>query len=361
MKKNVFHFLIIFILASIILNAQKSIAYATDAVNMCLYMIVPTLFPFFICTGLLIHSGFCQRLAYLFRFCMMPLFHVNPSGSSAFVLGILSGYPLGAVTAGELYQNGYLSKTEAQRLLAFCNNSGPLFILGSIGTAMYSKLQYGVILYVIHILSAITVGIIFGFYKRDTCTSYENISSEPQKNIGEIFSISLQNAVSTILTVCGAIIFFSIISRLFLDILPISGVCESLVAGICEFVTGTKMISSLNINIAQKLIMSAFVIGFAGLSVHVQVLAVISKYHLSLAPYIIGKFLHGLTAAAYTALYLHFFPITSSVSVFAATSVSCGFAASSAYVITAVATIALLSLAFYVLSFNLTDTNQCPK
>ena len=130
----------------LIKNASSAIRYASDAIDLCLEMIVPTLFPFFICSGILIYSGFCELLAKAFQFCMYPLFRISPVGSSAFILGIVSGYPLGAVTAGELYADNYISKTEAERLLAFCNNSGPLFILGSVGGSVnfsdQESLQY---------------------------------------------------------------------------------------------------------------------------------------------------------------------------------------------------------------------------
>ena len=99
----------------LIKNASSAIRYASDAIDLCLEMIVPTLFPFFICSGILIYSGFCELLAKAFQFCMYPLFRISPVGSSAFILGIVSGYPLGAVTAGELYANNYISK---QRLNA---------------------------------------------------------------------------------------------------------------------------------------------------------------------------------------------------------------------------------------------------
>lgn len=94
----------------LIKNASSAIRYASDAIDLCLEMIVPTLFPFFICSGILIYSGFCELLAKAFQFCMYPLFRISPVGSSAFILGIVSGYPLGAVTAGELYANNYISK-----------------------------------------------------------------------------------------------------------------------------------------------------------------------------------------------------------------------------------------------------------
>ena len=59
-------------------------------------------------------------------------------------------------------------------------------------------------------------------------------------------------------------------------------------------------------------------------------MASIAKYGLSLAPYLIGKLLHGLIAAFYTFLYLYFNPITEAVfapsagRAFAASSVSLG-------------------------------------
>ncbi len=294
-------------------DASNAIIYASDALNICFEMIVPSLFPFFICSGILIYSGFCELLAKAFRFCMYPLFHVAPAGSGAFILGIVSGYPLGAVTAGELYANNYLSKTEAERLLAFCNNSGPLFILGSVGIAIYSDIRCGIAMYVSHIAAALAVGFIFRFYGGNKHSAPKTRMSAPERSIGEIFDISLQNGIRNIMTVCGAVLFFSVIARLLLDLLPLNGLMSAVASGLLEFVTGTVKISRLSINTAQKLILTSVIVGFAGISVHAQVMAVISKYRLSLAPYIIGKFLHGIIAGLCMALYLKVYPITSAV------------------------------------------------
>lgn len=310
----------------ILCNAPMSVVYAKDAMNLCFEMIIPTLFPFFVCSGILIYSGFCEVLAKMFRFCMKPLFGVSPSGASAFVLGIISGYPLGAVTAGELYENNYISKTEAERLLAFCNNSGPLFILGSVGAAVYSDIKIGAVLYLTHISASITVGMIFKFYKRKAFTAPPTVMTTPNRSVGEIFNIALQNAVRNIFTVCGAIVFFGTVSRLALDRLPIDGVLYAVLSGIAEFAGGTAAVSKLTISVAEKLVLTAFIVGFAGLCVHIQVVAVIAKYRLNLVPYFIGKLLHGFFASLYTLVYLHFCPITEAVF---APSASRAFAASS--------------------------------
>lgn len=346
----------VFAVGAVILLVKKApnaIVYASDALNICFEMIVPSLFPFFICSGILIYSGFCEILAKAFQFCMYPLFRISPAGSSAFILGIVSGYPLGAITAGELYANSYLSKTEAERLLAFCNNSGPLFILGSVGIAIYTNIRYGIALYVAHILAALTVGILFRFYGRNRHSAPPTRMTSPDRSVGEIFDIALQNGIRNILTVCGAVLFFSVLSRLVLDILPLSGYASAIISGLLEFVTGTVKISGLTIPVAQKLVLTSIIVGFAGISVHAQVMAVIAKYHLSLAPYIIGKALHGIIAGLYMFIYLHFNPITTAVF---EPSMGRSFASASAFeTVTAVAVVCLCvvcALGLYVREYK---------
>lgn len=348
MKRFIMYILLTAIICILVINAQQSITFAHEAVSICLEMIIPTLFPFFICSGLLIYSGFCEVLAKLFRFCMKPLFRIGPAGSSAFILGIVSGYPLGAITAGELYANSYLTKTEAERLLAFCNNSGPLFILGSVGIAVYSDLHIGIMLYIAHILAALTVGIIFRFYKKNDYTAPPSHMTSPKRSIGEIFNIAVQNAVSSMLTVCAAVMFFSVISRLVLNLIPLKPEADAILSGIMEFVTGTLKISALNTAIGKKLILTSLIVGFAGLSVHAQVMAVISKYGLSLKPYLLGKLLHGIIAALYTLLYISRFPITATVF---APSMSKAFAAASAYELVFAAAVVIGCIVFAVALF----------
>lgn len=351
MKKFILYTAIAAIICLIVSGAQQSIVFAHDAINICFEIIIPTLFPFFICSGLLIYSGFCEVLAKLFRFCMKPLFNVSPAGSSAFIMGIVSGYPLGAVTAGELYSNNYLSQTEAERLLAFCNNSGPLFILASVGIAVYANMKIGIMLYIAHILAALTVGILFRFYKKSDFTAPPTVMTSPKRSIGEIFSISLQNAISSMLTVCGAVLFFSVVSRLILNLVSLNPAADAALSGVMEFVTGTLKISYLNTALGKKLILTSFIVGFAGLSVHAQVMAVTVKYGLSLKPYILGKLLHGIFAALYTCIYLHFFPVTASVFAPMKPSMSKAFAAVSSYELSFAGAVVLGCIAFAVLLY----------
>ena len=344
MKKKLLYVFLIFITVLLIINPQDSIKYARNGLNMCSEIIVPSLFPFFICSGLLIYSGFCEILAKLMQPVMKPLFNVNGSGAAAFVLGIISGYPLGAVTACQLYEKMYLSKSEAERMLAFCNNSGPLFILGAVGVSLYQNPKIGAILYTSHILSAVLVGILFRFYKADNfCAPAAAVGTE-DKSIGEIFSNVLANSIQSILTVCGAVVFFSMVSNVLFDLFPIDDTLKIYTVGFLEFVTGVNMIAYSQMPLFSKIILSAAIVGFAGASVHVQVLGVVSKYGLSLKPYILGKCMQGGIAALLTMLILKIYPVEKNV--FAPLSIETGgaFAMNSLFVIITVMSVFFIAL-----------------
>ncbi len=304
MKKNVFYIFVLALVALILARADSVIFYTKQTLIMCYEIIIPSLFPFFVCSGMLIYSGFASVTAKYAQSIMRPLFNVAPTGSAAFVLGIISGFPLGAVCTKDLYKCGNLSKSEAERLLAFCNNSGPLFIIGSIGTAIYLKPIYGAMLYVIHIISSIIVGVIFRSYNKNCHISPPTRINTNEISIPQAISKSLDSAAKNIITVCFSVLFFSVLSQTVLELLPLSSIINAIVSGLCEFSTGVLKVSVLDTDIFYKLIMTSFIVGFSGISVHLQVMSVTAEAGLSLKPYILGKALHGIIAAVFTAVVL---------------------------------------------------------
>ncbi len=349
MKKIFICSLSVFLVTVLIINPDKSIIYAKDGLELCRSIIIPSLFPFFVCSGLLVYSGFCELLSKLSRPVMRPIFNINPSGSAAFILGLISGYPLGAVTTCQLYNSMYISKSEAERLLAFCNNSGPLFILGAVGVSMYHSPRIGIILYTAHILGAVSVGITFRFYKPNSyCAPQSNITAE-QKPLSEIFSTVLTNSVQSILTVCGCVIFCSVISKLVIDMLCINSTFKALLSGCTEFVSGLSQISYLDIPLFSKLLMSAGVCAFAGISVHLQVMSVAAKSGLDLKPYIFGKILHAVFAIFYTCILLKFLPGSVTASYITdSSSISAGFFICSVYSLLSVITVTAMILIYLI-------------
>lgn len=305
--------------------------------NLWANSVVPSLLPFFIATELLCSTNIIKILGDFFNVFMKPLFNVRGEGSFALIMGIISGYPTGAKIACKFRQNNICTKEECERLLSFTNNSGPLFIIGTVGISMFGNSTIGLLLFLTHILSCITVGIIFRFWKFNNVThldSPEKISNlaKTEKiinflNLGEIIGTSITNSISTILMIGGFVVLFSVVisilnSSKLLQLLAIlispsleffsipSDFASPFIIGFVELTNGISTISNIHFKqISLNIVATAFFLGFGGISVMLQVFSIISKTDLSAKPYVIGKLLHGLIAAAYTYLLIYFVPI----------------------------------------------------
>ena len=84
---------------------------------------------------------------------------------------------------------------------------------------------------------------------------------------------------------------------------------KPLLSGILELTNGINLVANIPSKlISQNIILSAFLLGFGGFSVLLQVYSIVSKTDLSMKKYLIGKFLQGIIASIYTFLALKFLP-----------------------------------------------------
>lgn len=247
---------------------------------------------------------------------MAPLFRVNGSCAGAFLLGIVGGYPVGARTAIALYESGQCSRAEAERLMSFCNNSGPAFILGVVGAGIFSSSAAGLWLYGAHVAASVLVGLIFRFYGNGAVTAPREVSnSHTSRSAPAIFIEAVKNAFSSTLGICAFVIFFTVVIRLLfltgiithlaaLLVLPLGhlglrqDMAESLLSGAIEMTSGVWSLRDMAASLGSRLCMAAFILGWAGLSVHCQVLSFIGSSGLSTRTYFFGKLLHGILSAA---------------------------------------------------------------
>lgn len=152
--------------AMITLNPHISLTAAREALLLCGNVLIPSLLPFFICANILILTGAAVFFGRYLGFLMRPLFRVGGAGALALITGMISGYPSGAAVTCKLYEAGAIDRDEAHRLLAFVNNSGPLFIMGAVGVGIYQSPKLGVILYISHIAAALFTGMVFSLLRR---------------------------------------------------------------------------------------------------------------------------------------------------------------------------------------------------
>lgn len=299
LKKGIVVAVSIFIALNMIIYPMQAAEASRAALALCANILIPSLFPFFVFSYILIHIGFAQFLAKSTSPIMRTLFGMPGEGAICFVLGIISGYPIGAASVCEMYNSGAISKTDSEKLLAFCNNSGPLFIVGSVGAAMYTSREIGLMLYVIHILSAISVGIILGLFKRKKASKTKKTILRCTPPIGQIIKNAVKTSVDNMLLICGFTILFAVIISFVNGYIKNTAIW--LTAGaLIEISTGIYNISISEIPICLKLICTSAALGFSGISVHLQVAGIVGGTNLSMKKYFLGKALHAVLASFYT-------------------------------------------------------------
>lgn len=279
------------ILGMVLLMLQSGTARAgaMQGVRLSLEVVLPSLFPFFVLSRRLTGSGIL-RLRRGDRLCR-ALFGVGAAGMGALLMGFCGGYPLGVDTACQLHQSGQLSKDEAQRLIAFANNTGPAFFFGMVGATLFQDVKVCAALYLLHILSALLTGLLL---KRDTTGS--NISpSKPPSFPKESVPESIKQAFFSVCQLCGYVIFFSAVLGMVPDIG--NDILRAVLFAVADLPNGIAAIARIG-DPTARFFLCAGAIGWGGFCVHMQAAGLWQRVGLDPRGYYWGKLCHGLISCA---------------------------------------------------------------
>ncbi len=313
--------------------------------------VLPALFPFLILTGLLTKLGAAQKLADR----LSPLTEkIGLPGSAAYCLlvSLLSGYPVGSRTVADLYKGGAITREQAKRMSVLCSTSGPMFLVGSVGGAMFGSAAAGAVLLAAHLLAVIGVYLALYFANRrkkgnihagqkapaphaglkktmpphtlrvqnktaatqTTATpaseNKRNKTAAPHADTDGILAASVQSGVLTVLCVGGFIAFFFVLMQALSDLhisaplerllsFPLSaagseGAAAGLTAGLLEATQGCASIAASGVPLALPL--CAFLVTFGGGSILAQQLAFLTGAGVKAGPFIGIKILQGIAA-----------------------------------------------------------------
>ena len=215
LKRNILPLAFLGFTLALLIFSKSNLPAVKNGLALWANSVVPSLFPFFVATEALMHTNLVTHIGNIFNKYMKPIFNVRGEGAFAFIMGIISGYPVGAKIASSFRENNVCSKEECERLLSFTNNSGPLFIIGTVGILMYGSTIIGLLLFITHILACITVGFLFRFWKKNEKTTIINTNYKPENkyvsfsNLGDVLAKSITSSVSTIFLIGGFVVIFS--------------------------------------------------------------------------------------------------------------------------------------------------------
>ncbi|MBR5269711.1 MAG: hypothetical protein IKU21_04320 [Anaerotignum sp.] len=170
-----------FLLYSLLRYPSEMLSASADSIRLWLTCVFPSLFPFLAASGILLRTGAAEKSGKYLSPFMKPVFGLNGIAAFPFFLGMLSGYPMGAKITAELYEQKQITLEEAQHILVFCNNPGPLFLIGTIGAGFFGMPQYGYLLLFSSVFGSVLTGILWKVYKK---------TSSPETNSKSLLKIS---------------------------------------------------------------------------------------------------------------------------------------------------------------------------
>lgn len=270
---------------------ETASAAAGEGLLLCAQTVIPSLFPFFVVVSLLIQMGAVARLQRLFAPFMGPLFELRGVCAAPLIAGLVGGYPSGARAAAELFEQGALTREEAERCLAFVNNCGPAFILSYVGAGVLHSSQAGVYLYLIHALAAFLTGMLLrGRGGERGRLPLPPSGGERPKSLAQMFTGAVTGSFSAVLQICAFVVLFRTAAALLPGQLPAAAL------GAVEMVSGIAVLPAG----PEGFITAAGILGWGGLSVHCQTMAVLGT--LRARRHWLGKGLQCLISVALAAL-----------------------------------------------------------
>lgn len=307
MKKLLFTIFCITQIGFILVYPTEALKAAREGLNLWLNVMIPTLLPFLICTGILVQTGLISRLLAPFKTLWKIVFGISPAGAYAVLVGMLCGYPMGAKTTSDLYENGQITKKEAEYLLTFVNQPSPVFVRTYLcQICLNDRVPFFKMMLILWVSEWMTAQffrvIIFrkkNYFGEETVMKKET----PATSSSEAFlDVSIMNGFETVTRLGGYILMFSILSACISHFWNMKNLIGYTLSGILELTTGLCRLQNANIHMQWKYLLTLFLTAFGGICITFQTRSLVTR-KLSMLPYITAKLLNGIT----TVLFALFF------------------------------------------------------
>lgn len=297
MKKSIPGSLSVLCLLLLLFQPGLALEGARQGILLWGNVILPTLLPFMICSGVIVAMDAIYILTGPFRPILSGLLRLSGQGSFCLMSGLLCGYPMGAKTTSDFLDSGRITPEEGKYLLAISNHPSPMFVLGYIMAQIRLIPGAGQECPLWAVATALYLPVIPISLLARRCYQYKkNTSHSPDQREKEEYPFSFDNhmmsSFETMVKIGGYIMLFSILA-LYLSALPLGlpDLLRPALLGAVEITTGIQAIARTvpGLTGAMLIIGSA---AFGGCSGIFQTRSVLKNAGLSIRHYVLWKLLH---------------------------------------------------------------------
>ena len=306
MKKKISLLLIFLLLLFFLCFPAEALAASRDGLKLWLETLLPTLLPFMILTGILVRTDGIAKILHPIAPFFKTVFGLSPGGTYVFLLGLLTGYPMGAKLAADLYYAGKISRQETEYLLTFCNNPSPAFLITYVGQICLEGQIKTSVLVGILLLADMICMCFFRFVlceKHSAPSFYPECKSPIAQTTAGLLDSVIMNSFETMTKLGGYILLFSILSAAIghFWLLPETG--KYLFLGTLEITTGLHGLLLSGFSYPLRMLLALCMSAFGGICIMAQTKSVLGK-EISLHLYASAKCMNTAITAVLTLIFL---------------------------------------------------------
>jgi sporulation integral membrane protein YlbJ len=318
MKKNSFITIgILTLLLLLLLFPESTFIGSKNGLLLWFNIILPTLLPFVIVSNLIIKLHITNYISFILYPFFHKLFLISKEGCYPIIIGMISGFPIGAKACADLVKSNCISLSEGQFILSFCNNASPMFVTSFIALQCLNAPKWKYILLGILMIAPFITAFLYRLHEsfflaqhiRPTINCRNRnlnllVQNKNQSKF-EILDDSIFDGFEVLTKIGGYIILLSLLAQIIYDTSFLPSTVNSFIVGLLEITTGCNALASTTLSFEKKTILITIITAFGGLSSLAQTQSVISNSGLSIKKYFFCKILNAMIATILIILILN--------------------------------------------------------
>lgn len=214
--KILYTLLFLLFIICILTHSQLSLAYALMGLQLWFEKMIPALLPFMILSGIMIRMNLTKLFSKILYPVIRPVYHVSENGCYAIIIGFLCGFPMGAKTVSDLLKRDMITLREAEFLLAFCNNIGPVYFCSFVLPLLSRQLILP------YVFGMYGIPLLYGLLLRYTKYKHmETVNQEVIRTASNVYSEknllyevddAINSSIQSILSLGGYMILFNLMN-----------------------------------------------------------------------------------------------------------------------------------------------------
>lgn len=280
---------------------------------LCSFSVIPAVFPLMVLSVFICRS----RAADFFEIIFLPLtsFLKIPKNCGGILLSaLIGGYPAAAKNINDFVLLGNFDRKTAERMLCYCVNAGPAFLVSAIGYGIFGNAKIGLFIFIAQFLSCAIIASAIALFSKKVPDN-ESSSRNEKTSVPICIVESVTSSAESCFRMCAFIIIAcgvtEILKTLLFPFFTDNPIPYAAFSGFFEVTAGCFACGE--IKGIPAVILAGAIASFSGISVILQVAAVTDKSKISVLPFIISRFFHAGITSAILYIFLRFSGETSAV------------------------------------------------